>query len=352
MSNAILAPSFLPSSAVFEMTYKCNHKCLFCSCPWEAPDPIYKKEPELSIEEWKVCAKKLVDMGVASISYTGGEPLMKKGIIELIKYVSSLDAKHVNKELETEIKPPHQFLISNGQLMTDEVLELAKELDINVSFSLPGLKSYHKHTENGEPDKILELFTKTKKLGITTTVNIAVTKHNLPELFETISNALIAGADTLLLNRFLPGGRGLKYVDELFLEEKQILEMLETADKVLIKANRNGSVGTELPKCIIEDKEYQNLKVGTQCSAAVDFFVIGPEGRVRTCNHSHVQLEHFTEIENLKDNPYWKKFVFKRYHPEMCKDCDILYQCDGGCREAAHVYSGALNCSDPVFVRQ
>lgn len=349
MSNAILAPSFLPTSAVFEMTYNCNHKCLFCSCPWEAPEPVYEKSTELTIEEWKQCAKKLVDMGVSSISYTGGEPLMKKGILELIEYVSTLEAKHINEDLETELKPPHQFLISNGQLMTDEVLQLAKNLDISVSFSLPGLKTYHQHTKNGEPDTILQWFAKAKKMGITTTVNIAVTKYNLPELFETISNALIAGADTLLLNRFLPGGRGLKHVEELFLDESQIKQMLSTADEVLIKANRTGSVGTELPKCLLKDKDYKNLTVGTQCSAAVEFFVIGPEGRIRTCNHSPIQMNHFSEIEKLKDHPYWKKFVFKGYHPAMCTGCDLLYQCDGGCREAAHVFSGSLDSKDPVF---
>ena len=33
-----LAPSFLPATAVLEMTYRCSHACLFCSCPWFADD--------------------------------------------------------------------------------------------------------------------------------------------------------------------------------------------------------------------------------------------------------------------------------------------------------------------------
>ena len=26
----------LPSTAVLELTYRCNHECIFCSCPWYA----------------------------------------------------------------------------------------------------------------------------------------------------------------------------------------------------------------------------------------------------------------------------------------------------------------------------
>ena len=101
-------------------------------------------------------------------------------------------------------------------------------------------------------------------MGITTTVNITVTKKNLFELYETISEALIAGADSLLLNRFLPGGRGLKYAKELLLSIEDINKMLDIAEEVLKTANRKGSVGTELPKCIIDTSKYSYLKVSTK----------------------------------------------------------------------------------------
>jgi len=50
---ARLAPSFLPNAAVLEMTYQCNHQCLFCSCPWFAADGSFDTKEELSTDAWK-----------------------------------------------------------------------------------------------------------------------------------------------------------------------------------------------------------------------------------------------------------------------------------------------------------
>jgi MoaA/NifB/PqqE/SkfB family radical SAM enzyme len=95
MENRKIAPSFLPTSAVLEMTYACNHKCLFCSCPWEYEPSNYQKGKMLSLEEWKKCIEKLIDMGVCNISYTGGEPLLNPHIKEIVEFTASLKAKFI-----------------------------------------------------------------------------------------------------------------------------------------------------------------------------------------------------------------------------------------------------------------
>jgi radical SAM protein with 4Fe4S-binding SPASM domain len=347
--TSIIANSFLPASAVLEMTYSCNNKCLFCSCPWEYSDSGYVKNKELTLDEWKSCISKLIDLGICNISYTGGEPFLNKNILEIIEFTSRQKAKHVNKSLDIIENPPNQFLISNGQLLDEKFLVFLKKHNVHLSLSLPGLTTYNYHTQNGNYKKILQLFKLAKEIGIQTTANITVTKKNIGELYETISNALIAGADLLLLNRFLPGGRGMTYADELLLDKNDVIEMLQIADDVLVKANRKGSTGTEIPICLLKGLQLKNLKVGTRCSAAIDFFVVGPEGMVRTCNHSSKMLEHFTNIESLKNNEYWKIFTQKNYLPAMCKNCNYTYCCDGGCREAAHMFSGSLNACDPIF---
>ena len=43
--------TLLPSVAVLEMTYRCNHACRFCSCPWFAG--MLKPGPEMEVDEWK-----------------------------------------------------------------------------------------------------------------------------------------------------------------------------------------------------------------------------------------------------------------------------------------------------------
>jgi len=351
-NQSVLAPSFLPATVVIETTYKCNHSCLFCSCPWEAPNSNFVKHSELTVPEWKKVIKTLVENGILNIAFSGGEPLLKEGIEELLEYSSSLKATYIesiNNKLVKKIAPPKLFVISNGGLMNENFLEKCKRFNVNLSMSLPGMQTYNYHTKNGEPEDILHWFKFASQLGIHTTVNITATKLNINELYETISNAFIAGADYLLLNRFLPGGRGLKYRDELFLSVEETNEMLEIAEKVLITANRKGSVGTELPKCLIRKDDYKNLKIGAKCSAAIDFFTIDPSGFIRACNHSENRILHFSEYEKLKTNEMWKTFVMKNYKPEMCKNCKFQYVCDGGCREAANICGKHLNSKDPLF---
>ena len=347
-----LAPSFLPATAVLEMTYLCNHACIFCSCPWFARGNGFDIRPELSIAQWKKIITKLCAMGVVSFAFTGGEPLLKKGIEELIAFSASCEVElieTVNGSLVSRKKPPDLHLLSNGKAMSEEVLALCSQYGVHLGMSLPGLTTFSTHTVKSEPHEVTHWFKMAKERGLSTHVGITVTKKNIHELYETIAESLLAGADSILLNRFLPGGRGLEYARELMLSSDEIVLMLDTAEEVLRTANRRGNVGTELPLCIIDESRYTHLKVGTQCSAALDFFAIDPSGYVRVCNHSPVRLNHMDDVEQVKDHPYWRQFVLKDYLPSACGGCRRLGRCDGGCREAAHVWNGSPEGLDPLF---
>ncbi len=304
-------------------------------------------------EEWMRIISLLCSKGISNIAFTGGEPLLRKDLLRIIAHAASCTSEHIETidgSLQSTFAPPKLYLISNARSMSDEVFEACRKYDVHLSMSLPGLSSLKYHTGGkGNPDHILTQFRKAKEYGLSTTVNVTVTRKNIHELYETIANGLIAGADSLLMNRFLPGGRGLRYTEELLLDLGQTNEMLDIAEEVLKTAGRKGSVGTELPKCILRRTDYEQLSVGTQCSAAMEFFVIGPSGLTRTCNHSPVQMVHINEWEKLKDHPYWKMFVYKEYHPSMCTGCQMLFHCDGGCREAAHIHGGSPDSPDPLL---
>jgi radical SAM protein with 4Fe4S-binding SPASM domain len=347
-----LAPSFLPATAVLEMTYRCNHRCVFCSCPWENPDGGFPQFEELSIEAWKEVLGKLTEMGVCQFAFTGGEPLLKEGLFDLIEYAAGLTAEHIESVdggLQSRRAPPKLYLLSNGKAVDWAVLDFCKRFDVQLSMSLPGLSSYGEHTGGGDPDHILEMFRKAETLGVATVAAVTVTRKNLGELHETLAAAFLAGARQLLMNRFLPGGRGLGHAGELSLDRGQVRQMLDTAEEVLGDAGRFGSVGTELPKCVFDGGRYERLRVGTRCSAAIDFFVIDPSGYVRACNHSPERLNHVSEIERIKTHPYWRRFTQKEYLPPACSGCTSIGDCDGGCREAAHIVSGVLDGPDMLL---
>ncbi len=346
------APSFLPATAVLEMTYRCNHRCLFCSCPWFDAEGDFDIRREMTAQQWIDLIARFCTMGISSMAFTGGEPLLKEGIEDILAFAASSKTEHIETEdgrLVSRFEPPKLYLLSNGKIMSDRILSLCKQHNIHLSLSLPGLTTFGYHTDGGNADNVLKWFRKAEELGVGTTVGITVTRKNIHELYETLSHAFIAGAGDLLMNRFLPGGRGLAHQAELMLTRQQIPEMLDIAETVLNEANRRGHLGTELPKCTFEADRYKRLKVSSRCSAGKDFFVVDPSGYIRVCNHSPVRLAHVDRIEALKQDPYWKRFNQKDYLPDKCGECELILQCDGGCREAAHIVTGSINGLDPAL---
>lgn len=351
--SARLAPSFLPATAVLELTYRCNHRCLFCSCPWENPAGDFDKRPELGTAEWKRAIAKVTGMGVVNLAFSGGEALMRGDCLELLAYSASRRVEHIeteNGELRSSWGPPNLYLLSNGVKVDDRVLAFCRDRKVQLSLSLPGLSTFAELTGGGSADRVLSLFQTAKKMGLKTVANITVTRRNLPELRETLAAALLAGATQVLLNRFLPGGRGLQHAAELGLDRNQLADMLRVAEEVLSTAGAFGFLGAEVPKCCVPDQPFKRLTVSTGCSAALQFFVIDPSGYLRVCNHSPVRLESIAEIEKVKLNPYWMRFTQKRYLPDGCLECSQSKGCDGGCREAAHLSGGAIDAMDPLLV--
>lgn len=323
----------LPKAAVLELTYKCNHKCKFCSCPWDAPDSKYPKGEELSVDEWIRVVDILYSQGVESFSLSGGEVLLKEGFETILQHIRDEGKK---RGIFLPI-----VLISNGRNMKEEYLRLFKKLNVHLSMSLPGYDTFAEHTGVDNADGVLHWFQVAKGIGLSTTVNITVTKKNYHELFQTISLGLINGADDILLNRFLPGGRGLGYMDELRLSQEQINGMLDTAEVVLTYANRQGNVGTEIPVCAVKDiDKYKHIHFGYKCAAAKGFFVVDPAGSLRVCNHSPRIVGNIFDIPMIKDTDYWSIFADSRYKPTMCSRCGWNNMCDCGCREVAEILHG------------
>ncbi|MDX9719934.1 MAG: radical SAM protein [Myxococcota bacterium] len=359
------AVSFLPSTAVLELSYRCNHACLFCSCPWYAPldaaergfpgAQTFERRPELDVEAWKRLIERLCGMGITNIALTGGEPLLKEGVTQLLEHAAGLLSTHVETvdgKLQRRQAPPKLYLLSNGKQLSDAHIALCAKHDIHLSLSLPGLKTFAEHTGGGDPSYVLEGFRRAHAAGVKTTVGITVTALNFHELYETIAEALIAGADSLLLNRFLAGGRGILHAERLKLGVAQVREMLDIAESILARAKRRGSVGTELPLCVADPAKYEHLHLGSRCSAAIDFFVVDPSGWLRVCNHSTQRLVHVDELEALKRHPYWQRFTQRAHLPQSCGRCSAIGRCDGGCREAAHIAGGRVDALDELMLAE
>ena len=108
------------------VTDRCNLRCLYCM-----PDGIDKKSHDeiLRDEEIISVVKESVKIGITKIRITGGEPLVRNGIYELIKKISEIEGI---KEIT---------ITTNATLLKGNVKKLKEAGITRVNFSLDTLDS-------------------------------------------------------------------------------------------------------------------------------------------------------------------------------------------------------------------
>ncbi len=352
-SSGVLMPSPLPPTVALELTYRCNHSCLFCSCPWDAPDGSFERLPEQDTQQVKQMIDNLLEMGVSHLSFTGGEPLLRPDILEILRHSATATGTHfrtVDGELVATQAPPTLHMNTNGRLVDEAFAAVAAECGLQLTVSLPGWRSFEQLTGGGDVQSALNAIRVAKAAGLLVTVAVTVTKLNLQELYQNIAEGLLAGADQLLLNRFMPGGRGLGYREMLSLSNDELREALLTAESALVDAGRYGSMGTELPACAIRGLELKHLYVASQCSAVHNFVAVDPSGYVRVCNHSPVRLGHYTQCQDFPQHPLWMQHVLREFKPEGCNGCSEQVACDAGCPAVSYILSGSVEGGEPGLV--
>ena len=73
---------FMPVGAEIEITLRCSRNCTYCC--YES-DPFVETNFELTINQWALVFDKLVESGVFSLKFTGGDPLTRKDIMDILK---------------------------------------------------------------------------------------------------------------------------------------------------------------------------------------------------------------------------------------------------------------------------
>ncbi len=261
----------IAKTVLIELTYKCNHECLFCYCPWlRFPDLVGR---ELDCSEWIAILDKLAAAGVKHITFSGGEPLLKKDIGKLLTHAAALPFEFVT-------------VFSNGLLIDENMLDVFGRYKIQWATSLPGIFSFRYLTNSAMTSRqLLGKVRLAARKNVSVTVSITVGRKNLWETALTMLTAKFFGASALSVGACMPEGRALEH-PELCLSDKQY-------HKLLLLANRFNSVLNIPIRFSYEQRcECYNLDgipsgtVPEHCNAGKDFMVISPDGGVRKCMHS------------------------------------------------------------------
>jgi len=94
------------------ITDRCNYKCVYCRSGSDGP-----QFPELPISDYLRMARVFVSLGITKVRLTGGEPLLRKGLVEMVRELSAMRT--------TEGEPLDIALTTNGHLLADLAQPLA-----------------------------------------------------------------------------------------------------------------------------------------------------------------------------------------------------------------------------------
>ena len=324
----------IPMWLTLELTYRCPLHCPWCSNPLD----FEKFRNELSTAEWKRVLQEGRKMGSLQLGFTGGEPMLRDDIEELVAEAEGLGY--------------YSNLITSGVGLTPDRLRTMKKnglkqiqlslqsSDRDITNSLVGANVY---------DEKLAVARDIKAQGFPMVLNVPVCKQNVgltrdilklaEELeVEYIEFANIQYYNWALLNRaeFLPTREELEEAEEAVKEARQRL-------------------GNKTAIYFVIPDYYDDRPKACMNGWGAIHLTIGPDGAALPCQESRVikGLEFPNVREHSLDwiwnqSPVFNAFRGDGWMKEPCRSCDEKEKDHGGCRCQAFLLTGDAANTDPV----
>ena len=279
-----------PIAMTFAVTYNCQCNCVHCSAG------RHKKvnTPELSTEEAKRVIDESQKLGISILAFTGGEPLLREDIFELISYVNQ--------------KKTVPILFTNGLLLTqDNVDKLAKAglYSLFVSIDSPLPEEHNKlRGMAGLFETAIEGIKQAKKKGIFVGLSSYATHSSTKEgKYKKIHEfAKELGLHNVMLFDGVPTGKILKDTSELLTPEQR-----EEIREYSANINKNQIVPP------LSSQSWQNsiesYLAGIGCLAAYIQYYISAYGEVSPCDFTPLS---FGNIRDMPLKQIWETMI---HHP-------------------------------------
>ncbi len=144
------------------VTDRCNLRCRYCM-PAEGV-PKLAHHDILSYEELFLLARTAVSMGIEKVRVTGGEPLVRKGIVEFLARLSSISGLK------------HLVLTTNGLLLEEmaEDLRRAGVQRLNISLDSLHPETFKRVTRCGDLARVMAGIAAAERVGIPVKINMVV----------------------------------------------------------------------------------------------------------------------------------------------------------------------------------
>ena len=307
------------------ITNACNLKCKHCFMLSGK-----KLENELTLEDWMKVLTSFKENGGEFVTFSGGEPLMFKNFPQIISHAHDLGLKST--------------VLSNGLLWSGKLIhDLALFID-EIQFSLDGVDEETNSMVRGSGhfEKVVDTIVKFANAGVKTSVATTFTYDNLNENTQTRYKNLVD------LIKEKTSGK-----DVFFKLSKKLLPGRD----VHFKAEENekySAIIKDIEKQVDENADYENFLAGhtanlVAINCGLGGISVSSDGNVYFCNRIN-EMESFGNVTEKPMSFFMEKG--KEIHLATsvenvipCKDCELRYICDGGCRIDDFDFAGKIQSS-------
>ena len=305
-------------------TNKCNMYCKHCYREAGAA-----ANNELDTTQGKELINEISKAGFKIMVFSGGEPLVRPDIYELVEHATKVGLRPV--------------LGSNGTLITKEVAQKLKDAGaMGIGISLDSLNP-KKHDEfrnyDGGWREAVNGMKNCRDVGLSFQIHTTVMNWNMNEILNITDFAVGMGAVAHHTFFLVPTGRGAEIVDQS-LDPEQYERILT---EIMLKQKE---VSIELkPTCAPEfmriAKEMgMNPRFSRGCLAGTSYCIISPIGDVQPCAYLNIPIGNVRETpfsEIWKDNATFQELRTLDYKGK-CGSCNYKKAC-GGCRARVAYYN-------------
>jgi len=341
-----------PRLIAFEVTRKCRFNCKHCRANAGAVSG-----EELTTEQCKkILASVAKFSGTASrkkkarpkagkpiIILTGGEPMERSDIYEIIRYGRDLGLRMV--------------MATCGYLIDDQSIARLKKAGVSaLSFSLDGssAETHDKFRQaEGAFDAVIRAAEIARRAGMRFQINTTICKINIDEVPAIIELAKRLGVYCFDAFILVPTGRGQKIADEILdpLRYEVLLNEL-LGLKLESSIELRVTCGPQFSRVCKQSRAKKLIGTVSGCMGGRGFGFISYKGDVQTCGFLDISAGNL--IENGFDfKKIWLGSGFLNEVRDLsgykgkCRECEFIGVC-GGCRARAYAMSGDYLGADPV----
>lgn len=300
-------------SVYFAITNKCNLSCEFCSM---RSNPYVSEEMDLNIDDIKnKVIPKIKSFNPKNILITGGEPFIRKDIIELIDLIHS------------EIKSSELILQSNGLLITEDIINKLSGKINQIEISIENL-----FEDDGLYKRMTKVFDLLKEKDISMSFSFVVDNKNKIYIKDAID--IVVKYDANFLMRLVsPAGEAL-YNNVGYLSDQEVLTLYREIISYIIEKNYSE---TKLMSLLLT-----HILPKKSCGAYGDVLSIYPSGETFMCptlcedkfslgniieNSSNELITNLNE--KLQDSEIKDLLIVDNI--KECEECEVKNFCTGIC---------------------